>query len=46
MEDRMLKIISPADKKVALKVIPGHFVDFSFSYHSLYRYHYIKSPSE
>ena len=26
MEDRMLKIISPADKKVALKVIPGHFV--------------------
>ena len=26
MEDRMLKIVSPADKKVALKVIPGHFV--------------------
>ena len=26
MEDRMLKIISPADKKVALKVIPGQFV--------------------
>ena len=26
MEDRMFKIISPADKKVALKVIPGHFV--------------------
>lgn len=26
METRMFKIYSPADKKVALKVIPGHFV--------------------
>lgn len=26
MESRMFKIYSPADKKVAMKVIPGHFV--------------------
>lgn len=26
MEDRMYKVFSPNDSKVAMKVIPGHFV--------------------
>ena len=46
MEDRMYKVFSPNDSKVAMKVIPGHFCHHTFSYYTLCGYDDVACKTE